>query len=76
MNDPAQNSAFLGRGWSFPPTFDRFTRGVELVQGERVLWQGRLKRVMPGRSAALPAAWTRGVDFDAGPVVCHLREPG
>jgi hypothetical protein len=47
-----------------------------VVQGERVLWQGRLKRVMAGRSAALPAAWTRDVDLDAGPVVCRLRGPG
>jgi thioredoxin reductase len=49
---------------------------VELVQGERVLWRGRLRRVMPGRSAALPGAWAGTVDLDAGPVVCRLRGSG
>ena len=25
---------FLGRGWSFPPTFQRITRGVEMLEEE------------------------------------------
>ncbi len=25
---------FLGRGWSFPPTFNRTTSGVEMLEGE------------------------------------------
>jgi hypothetical protein len=49
---------------------------VEIVQGERVLWQGRLARVMPGRSVGLPAAWTSAVDLDGAPVVCRLPGTG
>jgi hypothetical protein len=49
---------------------------VELVQDERVLWRGGPARVMPGRSAALPAAWTRGVELGGGPVVCRLQGAG
>ena len=30
MND----ETFLGTGWSFPPTFNSFSRGVETVSGE------------------------------------------
>jgi hypothetical protein len=49
---------------------------VELVQGERTLWSGRLRRAMPGRSARLPAGWTREVDLDGEPVVCRLGRSG
>lgn len=57
MNDPAQNSAFLGRGWSFPPTFDRFTRGVELVQGDKDIEQSirLILGITPGQRQMLPA---------------------
>ena len=41
---------------------------VEVAQGERVLWRGRPARVMPGRSARLPHAWTGQVDAE-GPAV-------
>ncbi len=27
------NNSFLGRGWSFPPTFDNRTRTVQMVEG-------------------------------------------
>ncbi len=27
-----QDSSFLGTGWSFPPTFSRYWKGVELVE--------------------------------------------
>jgi thioredoxin reductase len=68
-----------------PPPRDRFllrarellrTPRVEIVQGERVLWRGRPRRVMPGRSARLPAGWARDVNLDGCPVVCRLRGPG
>lgn len=32
MNED-KNIAFLGTGWSFPPAFDKVTRGVELTSG-------------------------------------------
>jgi phage baseplate assembly protein W len=31
----ANDDAFLGRGWSFPPTFDRKAQGVKMVSGEK-----------------------------------------
>ncbi len=45
---------------------------VELSQGGRSLWRGRLARLGPGRSARLPGGWTRDVDAGAGPVVARL----
>jgi uncharacterized protein len=30
----ADDRAFLGRGWSFPPTFDRTVRGVQMLEHE------------------------------------------
>jgi thioredoxin reductase len=49
---------------------------IEIAQGERVLWSGRVARVMPGRSARLPAGWTRDVDPAGEPVVCRPGRPG
>ena len=56
MNDPAQESAFLGRGWSFPPAFDRFSRGVEMVQGEKDIEQSLrlIFGITPGQRQMLP----------------------
>src|SRR4051812_749137 len=37
MTDPADefgDRSFLGRGWSFPPTFDRAARGVQMLEQE------------------------------------------
>jgi phage baseplate assembly protein W len=31
--------AYLGTGWSFPPTFDKASRSVELVSAEDDIWQ-------------------------------------
>jgi thioredoxin reductase len=45
---------------------------VELVQGGRRLWSGRLRRVGPGRSASLPAAWASGADPTGGVVTARL----
>ena len=33
-DDPPAVPAFLGRGWSFPPTFDPFHRTVVMVAGD------------------------------------------
>jgi len=41
---------------------------IEVVQDGRRLWHGRLRRVQPGRSAALPAGWTGAVDAAGGTV--------
>ena len=49
---------------------------VAIGQGGRVLWAGRLARVMPGRSARLPHGWAREVDPAGPPVVCALRPRG
>jgi thioredoxin reductase len=35
---------------------------IDVVQGGRRLWSGRLRRLGPGRSASLPAGWTGAVD--------------
>ena len=48
---------------------------IEIDQDGRELWSGRLARVMPGRSARLPHAWTRDVD-PAGGAVFVRRRPG
>lgn len=34
-----QNDAFLGTGWSFPPTFDKGARGVQMVEAETDICQ-------------------------------------
>ena len=49
---------------------------IEVVQGERDLWRGRVARLMPGRSTRLPYRWTSDVDPGGEPVVCRLRRPG
>jgi len=64
-----------------PPSHPRFrlrareilgSRQVEVSQDGRTLWRGRVKRLMPGRSARLPGGWTAAVDSDGGPVVVHV----
>lgn len=56
MNTPAQDSGFLGRGWSFPPTFNRFTRGVEMVSGDTDIEQSLrlIFGITPGQRPLLP----------------------
>jgi thioredoxin reductase len=39
---------------------------LEIRQGERVLWSGRVRRIIPGRSASLPAGWLTEVDPGGG----------
>lgn len=41
---------------------------VLIAQDGRTLWRGRLPRLVPGRSAALPRRWTGEVDRSGGPV--------
>ncbi len=56
MKQPAQDSAFLGRGWSFPPAFNRFTRGADMVQGETDIEQSirLIFAITPGQRQMLP----------------------
>jgi thioredoxin reductase len=35
---------------------------IEVAQGGRILWSGRIGRLVPGRSAGLPYGWTAAVD--------------
>ena len=49
---------------------------VEIVQAGHTLWSGALRRLVPGRSAALPHAWTGAVDPDGGPVSVRVTAGG
>jgi thioredoxin reductase len=46
---------------------------VEIVQGESLLWSGRLARLMPGRSTRIPHGWTARADPGGGEVTVRLR---
>jgi thioredoxin reductase len=46
---------------------------IEIIQGERQLWHGRVGKLGPGRSAYLPAAWTASVDRAGGPIAVGIR---
>jgi len=46
---------------------------VEIAQDGRTLHRTRLRRLQPGRSAALPAGWLGGVDPGGGPVDVRVR---
>jgi thioredoxin reductase len=65
-----------------PPPRDRFVlRSREFVrrariqvrQGGRELWSGRVWRLVPGRSARIPAGWAARVDPDSGPVIVAVK---
>jgi thioredoxin reductase len=45
---------------------------IELRQDGRELWRGRLRRLIPGRSAHIPAGWVTQVDPQGGPVVASV----
>jgi thioredoxin reductase len=65
-----------------PPPRDRFllrsrefirrTR-IQVRQGGSVLWSGRVGRLVPGRSAHIPAGWASAVDPDRGPVTVSVK---
>ena len=56
MSKPAEESAFLGQGWSFPPTFDHFCRGVTLSSGVADIEQSirLILGIAPGERQMLP----------------------
>jgi thioredoxin reductase len=45
---------------------------VRVRQDGRELWRGRVGRLVPGRSAHIPAGWTAGVDPEGGPVIAGV----
>jgi len=47
---------------------------IELLQDGRRLWDGRLRRLGPGRSTRIPSGWTSEVDTRGGPVTVRLRQ--
>ena len=49
---------------------------IEIAQGGRTLWSGRLARLVPGRSASLPHAWTEAVDPGGEVVSVRVAAPG
>jgi hypothetical protein len=48
---------------------------IEIRQGARTLWRGRVARLQPGRSASLPAAWIASIDAAGGPIEVGLQAP-
>jgi thioredoxin reductase len=52
--------------------FRRLPR-LEVRQDGRLLWRGRLPRLIPNRSAHIPASWTRSVESQGGPVTVEVK---
>jgi thioredoxin reductase len=46
---------------------------IQVRQGGRELWSGRVGRLVPGRSAHIPAGWAARVDPDSGPVIVSVK---
>jgi hypothetical protein len=49
---------------------------IEIAQGASTLWTGRVPRLVPGRSASLPHAWTEAVDRDGEAVRVRVSAAG
>jgi thioredoxin reductase len=45
---------------------------VAIRQDGRLLWRGRLARLVPGRSASIPGGWVASVDTGGGPLEIAL----
>jgi hypothetical protein len=45
---------------------------VAIRQDGRLLWRGRLARLVPGRSASIPGGWVASVDTAGGPLEIAL----
>ena len=46
---------------------------IQLRQDGRELWSGRVGRLVPGRSAHIPARWASRVDPSGGPVIVRVE---
>ena len=49
---------------------------IAIVQDGCTLWDGRPRRLVPGRSTSLPSGWPASVDPGGGPVGVRLVSPG
>jgi thioredoxin reductase len=49
---------------------------LEIDQDGRTLWSGRVRRLVPGRSASLPYEWSAAVDAGGGPVRVRVASRG
>jgi thioredoxin reductase len=47
---------------------------LEIRQDDRVLWRGRLRKLVPGRSAQVPSSWLPRVDLEGGEI--EVSVPG
>jgi thioredoxin reductase len=45
---------------------------ITIRQGDRTLWSGRVRRLIPGRSRGLPPSWITRVDPNGGPVLAAV----
>jgi thioredoxin reductase len=67
-----------------PPRGSFALRSAELVSGprlqvtqeDRIIFDGRIRRLIPGRSARLAAGWTAAVNFGGGPVRVRVVNRG
>jgi thioredoxin reductase len=46
---------------------------IQVRQDGRELWSGRIGRLIPGRSAHIPAGWGSRVDSSGGPVIARVE---
>ena len=60
-----QNS-FLGRGWSFPPTFNRSEQSVEMLEDETVKWCKKVQEKSPLSIRMLKSSFNAELDGQAG----------
>jgi thioredoxin reductase len=49
---------------------------IQIVQDGRMLWDGRIRRLVPGRSRSLPTGWTTSVDPRGGSVCVRVVPRG
>jgi len=49
---------------------------VQVTQDDRTIWDGRISKLVPGRSARLAAGWTAAVDAAGGPVRVRVVHRG
>jgi thioredoxin reductase len=68
---PARDEPPRGR-FALRSTVFRRSAAIEIHQDGRLLWSGRVARLVPGRSASLPSRWIGAVDTAGGPISVRL----